>query len=126
MHETNEEILNELRIEVAKQKENIDSLKTSVNKLEKQLNEFISTVKNGYIDERVIKVLKQEDKLMDEIIREKRLRSDQILYLLINSIIDIAEKSDVDSDYVEILKRIRDENYSKLKNKGGSKLIDKE
>ncbi len=43
MHETNEEILNELRIEVAKQKENIDSLKTSVNKLEKQLNEFIST-----------------------------------------------------------------------------------
>ena len=56
MHETNEEILNELRIEVAKQKENIDSLKTSVNKLEKQLNEFISTVKNGYIDDRVIKV----------------------------------------------------------------------
>jgi tRNA(Phe) wybutosine-synthesizing methylase Tyw3 len=54
MHETNEEILNELRIEVAKQKENIDS------------------------------------------------------------------------DYIEILKRIRDENYSKLKNKGGSKLIDKE
>lgn len=43
MHETNEEILNELRIEVAKQKENIDSLKTSVNKLEKQLNKFIST-----------------------------------------------------------------------------------
>lgn len=71
MHETNEEILNELRIEVAKQKENIDSLKTSVNKLEKQLNEFISTVKNGYIDDRVIKVLKQEDKLMDEIISGK-------------------------------------------------------
>ena len=126
MHETNEEILNELRIEVAKQKENIDSLKTSVNKLEKQLNEFISTVKNGYIDDRVIKVLKQEDKLMDEIIREKRLRSDQILYLLINSIIDIAEKEEIESDYVEILKRIRDGNYEKLKNKGGSKLIDKE
>jgi len=66
--ENSNEILNQLRIEVAKQKENIDSLKTSVNKLEKQLNEFISTVKNGYIDERVIKVLKQEDKLMDEII----------------------------------------------------------
>lgn len=41
--DNNNEILNQLRIEVAKQKENIDSLKTSVNKLEKQLNEFIST-----------------------------------------------------------------------------------
>lgn len=41
--EDSNEILNQLRIEVAKQKENIDSLKTSVNKLEKQLNEFIST-----------------------------------------------------------------------------------
>mgnify|MGYP001356939897 CR=1 FL=1 len=41
--ENSNEILNELHIEVAKQKENIDSLKTSVNKLEKQLNEFIST-----------------------------------------------------------------------------------
>lgn len=69
--EDSNEILNQLRIEVAKQKENIDSLKTSVNKLEKQLNEFISTVKNGYIDERVIKVLKQENKLMDEIISNK-------------------------------------------------------
>ena len=69
--ENSNEILNELRIEVAKQKENIDSLKNSVNKLEKQLNEFISTVKNGYIDDRVIKVLKQEDKLMDEIISGK-------------------------------------------------------
>lgn len=29
MRETNEEILNELRIEVAKQKENIDSLRTN-------------------------------------------------------------------------------------------------
>jgi len=66
--EDSNEILNQLRIEVAKQKENIDSLKTSVNKLEKQLGDFISTVKNGYIDERVKKVLKQEDKLMDEII----------------------------------------------------------
>lgn len=66
------------------------------------------------------------NKNKNQLIRENRLRSDQILYLLINSIIDIAEKSDVDSDYVEILKRIRDENYSKLKNKGGSKLIDKE
>ena len=36
------------------------------------------------------------------------------------------QKENIDSDYVEILKRIRDENYSKLKNKGGSKLIDKE
>ena len=70
MHETNEEILNQLRIEVAKQKENIDSLKTSVNKLEKQLSEFISTVKNGYIDERVIKAIKQNDELMDKIISD--------------------------------------------------------
>ena len=62
----------------------------------------------------------------NQLIRENRLRSDQILYLLINSIIDIAEKEEIESDYVEILKRIRDENYSKLKNKGGSKLIDKE
>lgn len=66
------------------------------------------------------------NKNKNQLIRENRLRSDQILYLLINSIIDIAEKSDVDSDYVEILKRIRDGNYEKLKNKGGSKLIDKE
>ena len=36
------------------------------------------------------------------------------------------QKENIDSDYVEILKRIRDENYEKLKNKGGSKLIDKE
>ena len=62
----------------------------------------------------------------NQLIRENRLRSDQILYLLINSIIDIAEKEEIESDYVEILKRIRDENYLKLKNKGGSKLIDKE
>ena len=102
------EILNELRIEVAKQKENIDSLKTSVNKLEKQLGDFIALVKNGYIDDRVIKVLKQS-----------------VAYGLMQ-VTDIAEKEEIDSDYVEILKRIRDENYSKLKNKGGSKLIDKE
>lgn len=66
------------------------------------------------------------NKNKNQLIRENRLRSDQILYLLINSIIDIAEKEEIESDYVEILKRIRDENYSKLKNKGGSKLIDKE
>ncbi len=36
------------------------------------------------------------------------------------------QKENIDSDYVEILKRIRDENYEKLKIKGGSKLIDKE
>jgi len=64
------------------------------------------------------------NKNKNQLIRENRLRSDQILYLLINSIIDIAEKEEIESDYVEILKRIRDENYSKLKNKGGSKLID--
>ena len=102
------EILNELRIEVAKQKENIDSLKTSVNKLEKQLGDFIALVKNGYIDDRVIKVLKQS-----------------VAYGLMQ-VTDIAEKEEIDSDYVEILKRIRDENYEKLKIKGGSKLIDKE
>ena len=66
------------------------------------------------------------NKNKNQLIRENRLRSDQILYLLINSIIDIAEKEEIESDYVEILKRIRDENYLKLKNKGGSKLIDKE
>ena len=66
------------------------------------------------------------NKNKNQLIRENRLRSDQILYLLINSIIEIAEKEEIESDYVEILKRIRDENYSKLKNKGGSKLIDKE
>lgn len=66
------------------------------------------------------------NKTKNQLIRENRLRSDQILYLLINSIIDVAEKEEIESDYVEILKRIRDENYSKLKNKGGSKLIDKE
>lgn len=66
------------------------------------------------------------NKNKNQLIRENRLRSDQILYLLINSIIDIAEKEEIESDYVEILKRIRDGNYEKLKNKGGSKLIDKE
>ena len=66
------------------------------------------------------------NKNKNQLIRENRLRSDQILYLLINSIIGIAEKSDVDSDYVEILKRIRDENYEKLKVEGGSKLFDRE
>ena len=64
------------------------------------------------------------NKNKNQLIRENRLRSDQILYLLINSIIDIAEKEEIESDYVEILKRIRNENYLKLKNKGGSKLID--
>ena len=66
------------------------------------------------------------NKNKNQLLRENRLRSDQILYLLVNSIIDIAEKEEIESDYVEILKRIRDENYSKLKNNGGSKLIDKE
>ncbi len=47
MHETNEEILNELRIEVAKQKENIDSLRTNVDKFENKLNELTSLIKNG-------------------------------------------------------------------------------
>lgn len=68
MHETNEEILNELRIEVAKQKENIDSLRTNVDKFESRLNELTSLIKNGYIDERVIKTIKQNDELMDKII----------------------------------------------------------
>jgi len=108
MHETNEEILNELRIEVAKQKENIDSLKTSVNKLEKQLGDFVALVKNGYIDDRVIKVLKQS-----------------VAYGLMQ-VTDIAEKEEIDSDFVNILKRYRDANYEKLKVQGGSKLIDKE
>ena len=66
------------------------------------------------------------NKNKNQLIRENRLRSDRIIYLLINAIIDIAEKEEIDSDYVEILKRIRDENYEKLKIKGGSKLIDKE
>ena len=64
------------------------------------------------------------NKNKNQLIRENRLRADSLTYLLINAIIDIAEKEEIDSDYVEILKRIRDENYSKLKNKGGSKLID--
>ena len=68
MHETSKEILNELRIEVAKQKENIDSLKTNVDKFESKLNELTSLIKNGYIDERVIKTIKQNDELMDKII----------------------------------------------------------
>jgi len=66
------------------------------------------------------------NKNKNQLIRENRLRADNLTYLLINTIIDIAEKDEIDSDYVEILKRIRDENYEKLKNKGGSKLIDKE
>ena len=66
------------------------------------------------------------NKNKNQLIRENRLRSDQILYLLINAIIDIAEKEEVDSDFVNTLKRIRDENYEKLKVQGGSKLIDKE
>ena len=66
------------------------------------------------------------NKNKNQLIRENRLRADNTLYLLINAIIDIAEKEEIKSDYVEILKRIRDENYEKLKNKGGSKLIDKE
>jgi len=66
------------------------------------------------------------NKNKNQLIRENRLRADNLTYLLINAIIDIAEKDEIDSDYVEILKRIRDENYEKLKNKGGSKLIDKE
>jgi len=66
------------------------------------------------------------NKTKNQLIRENRLRADNTLYLLINAIIDIAEQEEIESDYVEILKRIRDENYEKLKNKGGSKLIDKE
>jgi len=66
------------------------------------------------------------NKNKNQLIRENRLRADNTLYLLINAIIDIAEQEEIESDYVEILKRIRDENYEKLKIKGGSKLIDKE
>ena len=55
------------------------------------------------------------NKNKNQLIRENRLRADSLTYLLINAIIDIAEKEEIDSDYVEILKRIRDENYSKLK-----------
>ncbi len=66
------------------------------------------------------------NKNKNQLILENRLKADNLTYLLINAIIDIAEQEEIDSDYVEILKRIRDENYEKLKNKGGSKLIDKE
>jgi predicted nuclease with TOPRIM domain len=66
--ENDNEILNQLRIEVAKQKENIDSLRTNVDKFESRLNELTSLIKNGYIDERVIKTIKQNDELMDKII----------------------------------------------------------
>ncbi len=66
------------------------------------------------------------NKNKNQLINENRLRSDRIIYLLINAIIDIAEKEEIDSDFVNILKRYRDANYEKLKEKGGSKLIDKE
>ena len=66
------------------------------------------------------------NKNKNQLILENRLKADNLTYLLINAIIDIAEQEEIESDYVEILKRIRDENYEKLKNKGGSKLIDKE
>ncbi len=66
------------------------------------------------------------NKTKNLLIRENRLRADNLTYLLINAIIDIAEKGEIDSDFVNILKRYRDSNYEKLKVKGGSKLIDKE
>lgn len=66
------------------------------------------------------------NKNKNQLIRENRLRADNLTYLLINAIIDIAEKGEIGSDFVNILKRYRDSNYEKLKVKGGSKLIDKE
>lgn len=66
------------------------------------------------------------NKNKNQLIRENRLRADNLTYLLINAIIDIAEKEEIDSDFVNILKRYRDSNYEKLKIQGGSKLIDKE
>ena len=66
------------------------------------------------------------NKNKNQLIRENRLRADSLTYLLINAIIDIAEKEEIDSDFVNILKRYRDSNYEKLKIQGGSKLIDKE
>lgn len=64
------EILNELRIEVAKQKENIDSLKVSINRLENSLESLTSLIKNGYIDERVRNFISREDDFMDKIITD--------------------------------------------------------
>lgn len=66
------------------------------------------------------------NKNKNQLIQENRLRADNLTYLLINAIIDIAEKEQIDSDFVNILKRYRDSNYEKLKQQGGSKLIDKE
>lgn len=66
------------------------------------------------------------NKNKNQLIRENRLRADSLTYLLINAIIDIAEKEEIDSDFVNILKRYRDANYEKLKVQGGSKLIDEE
>ena len=60
--ENSNEILNELRIEVAKQKENIDSLRTNVDKFENKLNELTSLAfmgKNRLHSVRLLKINKR-------------------------------------------------------------------
>jgi hypothetical protein len=68
------------------------------------------------------------NKNKNQLIRENRINPYQTIYLLINSIIDIAEQTGVDSDFVNTLKRLKEENYKKLKEitkNNGSKILEK-
>lgn len=68
------------------------------------------------------------NKTKSQLINENRINPYQTIYLLINSIIDIAEQTGVDSDFVNTLKRLKEENYKKLKEitkNNGSKILEK-
>ncbi len=68
------------------------------------------------------------NKTKSQLINDNRINPYQTIYLLINSIIDIAEQSNIDSDFVNTLKRLKEENYKKLKEiskNNGSKILEK-
>lgn len=50
-----------------------------------------------------------------QIIKENKLNSNEILYLLIHGLIDVAKQNNIQSSYINILERILENNKNKLK-----------
>ncbi|APT75299.1 MULTISPECIES: hypothetical protein [unclassified Marinitoga] len=52
----------------------------------------------------------------NEIIQDSKIKADDLLYLIVHSIIDISNNSHIESNYIKALKRIIENNENQLRN----------
>jgi hypothetical protein len=67
------------------------------------------------------------NKNKNQLINENKIKSDSVLYLLINAIIEIADNGNIESDFINIIKRYKENNYKKFKEineENGVKIIE--